>query len=95
MQQTKKEEPCWICGKLKGQPPNRCPGHYDMQQTKLDKRIRALTPWQQETYKLAWKCGASRDKDAGIELEKRKQERPKEYEKAIEVWEAICFEVMN
>jgi hypothetical protein len=20
---------CWICGKLKGQPPDRCPGHYE------------------------------------------------------------------
>ena len=19
---------CWLCGKLKGQPPERCPGHY-------------------------------------------------------------------
>jgi hypothetical protein len=21
--------PCWICGKSKGQPPERCPGHYE------------------------------------------------------------------
>jgi hypothetical protein len=21
---------CWICGKPKGQPPERCPGHYDL-----------------------------------------------------------------
>ena len=20
---------CWICGKRKGQPPDRCPGHYE------------------------------------------------------------------
>lgn len=24
------EEVCWLCHKLKGQPPDRCPGHYDM-----------------------------------------------------------------
>lgn len=24
-----KDLPCWICGKLKGQPPERCPGHYE------------------------------------------------------------------
>ena len=24
------EERCWICHKPKGQPPDRCPGHYDM-----------------------------------------------------------------
>lgn len=23
------DPPCHICGKAKGQPPNRCPGHYD------------------------------------------------------------------
>jgi len=23
------EEVCWICHKPKGQPPDRCPGHYD------------------------------------------------------------------
>jgi hypothetical protein len=23
-------ETCWICGKPKGQPPERCPGHYLM-----------------------------------------------------------------
>jgi hypothetical protein len=25
-------ETCWICKKEKGQPPERCPGHYDMPQ---------------------------------------------------------------
>jgi hypothetical protein len=24
-----REIPCHICGKLKGQPPDRCPGHYE------------------------------------------------------------------
>lgn len=24
-----KTERCWICGKPKGQPPERCPGHYE------------------------------------------------------------------
>lgn len=23
------ELPCWICGKERGQPPARCPGHYE------------------------------------------------------------------
>ncbi len=23
---------CWICGKEKGQPPGRCPGHYEVSQ---------------------------------------------------------------
>ena len=23
-------EECWICGKGKGQPPQRCPGHYQV-----------------------------------------------------------------
>lgn len=27
----KSTEQCWICGKQKGQPPDRCPGHYEME----------------------------------------------------------------
>ena len=25
---AEERERCWICGKLKGQPPGQCPGHY-------------------------------------------------------------------
>lgn len=33
-------EQCWICGKEKGQPPERCPGHYDLT---LESSIGGLT----------------------------------------------------
>ena len=37
--------PCFICGKEKGQPPDRCPGHYELtaeRQRELEARVTAI-----------------------------------------------------
>lgn len=60
----------------------------------MDSRITALTPWQRVVYDLCWKCGASQDEEAGRILDRMKKERPKEFERAFEVWEKIMFEVL-
>ena len=38
---------CWICGKPKGQPPERCPGHYEIPEWRdltNEQLFRALIP---------------------------------------------------
>ena len=60
----------------------------------MDSRITALSPWQRIVYDLAWKVGASKDKEAAKELERMKKERPEEFEEAFEVWVKIMYEVM-
>lgn len=60
----------------------------------MDARITALTPWQRVVYDLMWKCGASRDVEAGKELDRMKKERPDEFRTASAVWEEIMFEVL-
>ena len=41
-------EQCWICGKKKGQPPDRCPGHYELLESSSASPACSVTgsPWQ-------------------------------------------------
>jgi len=59
----------------------------------MDSRIEALSPWQKIVY-LCWKVGASKNEDAGKELDKMKLERPEEFEEAFDVWTKIMYEVL-
>ncbi len=60
----------------------------------MDDRINRLTEWQQVVYKLHWKVGLSKDKEASKKLDLMKKERPEEFEEAFNVWLDIMYEVL-
>lgn len=60
----------------------------------MDARIAALSEWQRVVYDLCMKCGISKDKKAGAELDRMKKERPKEFERAFKVWEEVMGEIL-
>ncbi len=55
-QNTPTREACWICGKLKGQPPERCNGHYDMPNDTVTRELAekmTRSPYAPSTQRLA------------------------------------------
>lgn len=45
-------ETCWICGKLRGRPPERCNGHYEG--TSSDPKLRQPDPQPDALAELEW-----------------------------------------
>ena len=80
MKEEKKEYPlnlpCFICGKQKGQPPDRCPGHYEMPDLKptvgheLDAAVaEKVMGWKFDIEQIAGVRGVSiKAIDGGLEV---------------------------
>ncbi len=59
-------ETCFICRKEKGQPPDRCPGHYDMPSSAPPADSIPIFPWQQGPLSNWAICGMNHYKDLSI-----------------------------